>query len=384
MASEKLSNAMRDLGLMGNYINSFTYHPQTAVFNAMFDIKYILDNDNSINNSELYEDIGGNDTYFAYKNKYVLPIAFGVNSDVKDWETVSVTSPFVLQSEWFEASSGVSDVFENIPIEYVSYNNIFEFYPDEIASGNLNFNKENNEDAASVTIEIVVPEDENVYIYLKSRNVSSVTINGDFLEKSQNMDNNFNIIDLGYCNAGQSIFVQANIPEDKGDESVQFFAAGLNMDKFVEGYNILNENSMTDIQFNETDIKGKVDMNKDGVLFTSIPYDEGWTVYVDGQKAEKFAVTNAFLAVDLSEGEHTVEFKYMPQGLLIGIGLSAFTVVLLIIIALIIKKNKKASKALFDRWWGYDNSAEEMLFNIEKNEDAFRLIETTVIEDINE
>ena len=47
LANEKLSNAMRDLGMMGNYINSFTYHPQTAVFNAMFDIKYILDNDQS-------------------------------------------------------------------------------------------------------------------------------------------------------------------------------------------------------------------------------------------------------------------------------------------------------------------------------------------------
>ncbi|MBO4339169.1 MAG: YfhO family protein [Clostridia bacterium] len=369
LANERLSNTMRDLGMMGNYINSFTYYPQTAVFNAMFDVKYILDNDHAIDNSELYEDVCGNDTYFAYKNKYVLPVAFGVNSDVKDWHTVSTTSPFELQSDWFYLSSGVEDVFENIPIEYVSYNNIIEFYPDEIASGSLNFNKEHNEDAASVTIEIVVPKDENVYIYLKSRNVKSVTISGEFTEKTQNMDNNFNIIDLGYRTAGESIFIQANIPEDKGDESVQFFAAGLNIDNFIEGYEILNENSLKDIDFKETDVKGKVNMKKDGIMFTSIPYDEGWTVYVDGKKTEYFAISDAFLAFDISNGEHTVEFKFMPKGLLVGVGVSAVTLFILLIIAVYLKKSK-------NKWWDYDNSADEL------KSDGFRLIETTVYEDL--
>ena len=367
---------------MGNYINSFTYHPQTAVFNSMFDIKYILDNDNSINNSELYEDLFGNDTYFAYKYKYALPLAYGVNDDIKEWHTVSTTSPFVLQADWFSAASGVEEVFEYIPIEYVSYNNVFEFYPDEIASGSLNFNKENNDDAASVTIEIVVPKDENVYIYLKSRNVKSVNISGNFLEKSQNMDNNFNIIDLGYCNAGESIFIQANIPEDKGDESVQFFAAGLDIEKFIKGYEILNENSMTDIDFNETDVKGKVNMNKDGVLFTSIPYDEGWTVYVDGKKTDYYAISDAFLALDLSKGEHTVEFKFLSQGLPLGIRVSVFALIVFLVLAFIVKFNKKASGRFIDNWWGYDNSKDEVLPNEEN--DGFRLIETTVFDDLDE
>ena len=382
LANERLSNVMRDLGLMGNYINSFTYHPQTAVFNAMFDIKYILDNDKSINNSEIYEDICGNDTYFAYKNKYCLPLAFGVDSAIKNWHTVSTTSPFVLQSDWFSSACGVEDVFEYIPIEYVSYNNIFEFYPDEIASGSLNFNKEHKEDAASVTIEIVVPRDENVYVYLKSRNVKSVNISGNFLEKTQNMDNNFNIIDLGYCNEGESIFIQANIPDDKGDESVQFFAAGLDMDKFVKGYEILNNNAMTDISFRETDVKGTVNMDKDGVLFTSIPYDEGWTVFVDGKKTDYYSISNAFLALDLSKGEHTVEFRFMPKGLLIGIGISSLTVIILLAFAILINKNKKVSEAFICRWWNYDNSKDELLLN--NADDGFRLIETTVFDDFDE
>ena len=183
------------------------------------------------------------------------------------------------------------------------------------------------------------------------------------------MDNNFNIIDLGYRTAGESIFIQANIPEDKGDESVQFFAAGLNIDNFIEGYEILNENSLKDIDFKETDVKGKVNMKKDGIMFTSIPYDEGWTVYVDGKKTEYFAISDAFLAFDISNGEHTVEFKFMPKGLLVGVGVSAVTLFILLIIAVYLKKSK-------NKWWDYDNSADEL------KSDGFRLIETTVYEDL--
>lgn len=386
LANERLSNTMRDLGLMGNYINSFTYHPQTAVFNAMFDVKYILDNDNSISNPFIYEDVCGNDTYFAYRNKYVLPLAFGVNSEIKGWKTTSTTSPFVLQSEWFASASGVEDVFNYIPIDYVSYNNVHEFYPGEIESGSLNVNKEHSEDAASFIIEIVVPEDENVYIYLKSRNVKSVTITGDFLEKSQNMDNNFNIIDLGYRNAGESIFIEANIPEDKGDETVQFYAAGLNMNNFIKGYDILNNNALTEIDFKETDVKGKIKMNKDGVVFTSIPYDEGWTVYVDGNKTEYYAVSDAFLAFDLKKGEHSIEFKFMPKGLLIGISVSVISVFILIVIFILTEKNKKVSAAVLNNWWGFDNTAyeEELKRKQVQIDSGFRLIETTVFDDFDD
>ncbi len=386
LANERLSNAMRDLGLMGNYINSFTYHPQTAVFNAMFDIKYILDNDNSINNSLIYEDVCGNDTYFAYKNKYVLPLAFGVNSQTKEWKTNSVTSPFTLQEEWFASASGVENVFKNIPIEYVSYSNVIEFFPGEIESGSLNVNKEHSEDAASYIIEIVVPEDENVYIYLKSRNAKSITISGDFLEKSQNMDNNFNIIDLGFHYAGENIFIEVNVPEDKGDETVQFFAAGLDMKKFIQGYEILSQSVLTDIDFNETDIKGKINMNKDGVVFTSIPFDEGWTVYVDGKKTEYYAISEAFLAFDLTKGEHTVEFKFMPKGLLIGAAVTLCSVALFIIIIILVKKNDKISSVVTDNWWGFDNEAyeKELLARKAQADSGFRLIETTVFDDFDD
>ncbi|MBR5191543.1 MAG: YfhO family protein, partial [Clostridia bacterium] len=43
MAYEKTSNFQKDIGLYGNKINSYTYNPQSPVYNALFGLKYIYD-----------------------------------------------------------------------------------------------------------------------------------------------------------------------------------------------------------------------------------------------------------------------------------------------------------------------------------------------------
>ena len=37
----KLSNLYYNTGIAGNFINSYTYRPQTPVFHSMFNLKYL-------------------------------------------------------------------------------------------------------------------------------------------------------------------------------------------------------------------------------------------------------------------------------------------------------------------------------------------------------
>ena len=74
----------------------------------------------------------------------------------------------------------------------------------------------------------------------------------------------------------------------------------------------------------------------DSVVFTTIPYDAGWEVTVDGQKAETLPVLNeTLLAFRITPGEHELELRYKPDcvkygllltftGLLIFAGSCAF------------------------------------------------------------
>ena len=88
-------------------------------------------------------------------------------------------------------------------------------------------------------------------------------------------------------------------------------------------------------------MKGHISVQEDGLMFTSIPYDAGWTAYVDGEKTDIQTVAGAFIALDLKAGDHTVEFKYFPVGLKTGLIL---TFAAWLIFALLQSRRGKVSK----------------------------------------
>ncbi len=69
-------------------------------------------------------------------------------------------------------------------------------------------------------------------------------------------------------------------------------------------------------------IVGNIDVPKTSTLFTSIPYEKGWEVFVDGKKVKTYEVLDTFLAIDLEEGYHEITFKYYIYGLKVGILIS--------------------------------------------------------------
>lgn len=87
-------------------------------------------------------------------------------------------------------------------------------------------------------------------------------------------------------------------------------------------YDVLDDNMMQVDVLEDGYVKGTVDMPAGKVLFTSIPYDEGWTLFVDGEETEYYAIGEALIGFDLSEGVHTIEMKYVPLGLYTGIIIS--------------------------------------------------------------
>lgn len=58
------------------------------------------------------------------------------------------------------------------------------------------------------------------------------------------------------------------------------------------------------------------------VLATTIPAEDGWSVKVDGKRAETCTwLDDTFLAVELPAGEHEVTLRYTPPGLPLGVAL---------------------------------------------------------------
>lgn len=78
-------------------------------------------------------------------------------------------------------------------------------------------------------------------------------------------------------------------------------------------------------------LSGTINVNKDATLFTTIPYEKGWTILVDGKKVKHYEVLDTFIALDLKKGEHKVEFYYYIPGFKLGLSISLFSLIILIV-----------------------------------------------------
>jgi len=83
----------------------------------------------------------------------------------------------------------------------------------------------------------------------------------------------------------------------------------------------------------DTEISGRIEAERAGLLYLSIPYDKGWSILVDGEETEPYKLFDTFLSVRLTAGTHIVELRYMPQGLKTGGMITAGSIVLLLLIA---------------------------------------------------
>ena len=122
---------------------------------------------------------------------------------------------------------------------------------------------------------------------------------------------------------------------------------------------------------NDRYLEGTVNIDEGQLLFTTIPYEKGWTLTVDGKKADdliteikneetgtisykndfdaetgKVIMLESTIGLKLPAGEHTITMKYTPPGFTLGM----FTLVLGIGIMIIFyrydKKNNQVLIAL--------------------------------------
>ena len=113
-------------------------------------------------------------------------------------------------------------------------------------------------------------------------------------------------------------------------------AAVLDPEVFEEAYENLSASTLQLSEFSNTYVAGTIECDRDGLLYTSIPQNGGWSVVVDGEPADIILVGDAMVAVELTHGAHTVEFIYNNSAFRLGawISLAAAAILLLLILIL--------------------------------------------------
>ena len=148
--------------------------------------------------------------------------------------------------------------------------------------------------------------------------------------------------------------INVSISDNKGHQyqknsdssEVKIFVYKVNTEENEKVSKNLMNNQMTINDFSASSFSGNVSLNDNQLLFTTIPYDKGWHVYENGTELKTVMVANAFVGVDAGAGEHTLVFRYIPEGFVLGLIISIISLIIFVIVCIsyYIKKNKYKSQ----------------------------------------
>ena len=361
------------LNYLGFYADAHwtQYYGSTAVTDSLLGIKYIYSPiENAYSNETLlqnefmdkyFEKVAEDDNYYAYKNSYALGIAYGVDRSIKEFETE-------LKYD-FTTDEGLKNPFEvqNLLLNTLLGNDE-ESSVDFFTSISLRKNQEivgtlgtvgggveysataDNTDENTFEFKFKVKNNGPLYLYLPTGYERSfiVYLNG---ERYVEVSNYSRIVFLGYREKGEELELGFRVPEGK----LYFFKNTnylytLDMDEFEHALENLAQSSLvTNEKSTDDHIYGSLTTLEDNkTIMTTIPYDKGWNVYVDGKQVDTYSVYgDSLMAFDIGNaGDHEIEFKYMPKiYVLTGIISIASTGVFVGLIAFEYAKSKKRAKA---------------------------------------
>ena len=323
---------------ISNFLNNMGYHysancllntDDVSIVNSLLGVRYIYDSlpvsfyDNMIG----YERVAEFEDVKVYQNNYQLPLGYGICKENLNSFKFSPGYSFENINNLVYSLSGEGDI---ISVVQPDLQVDFDGCNCEIAdsnNGRLNLLFQRTESEFDVVFEFNVQEAGDYYFELFEDPflVVSVYSNDTFIKESDYLSNG--IINLGFVSPEDKIkIVLSNKKDDLDvDSNVtnMFVRIGLvNPNVYNEMVSILSKNPMNLESFHDTYIKANVNLADNQILFTTIPYDEGWHVYEDGKEIQKQRVAGAFIGLDLGKGKHNLEFKYTTEGFYVGLLIS--------------------------------------------------------------
>lgn len=468
----RILNFLETLGYTTKSYES-RYDGSTPIADSLLGIKYVL-NDPEICNPETdrrsllcpyYNKVGStsytkeNDkvgTVDIYENPDALPIAFMADDDILKLSFLGNDNPFNSMNNFLSSMTGSTTDYTNLnPASYfyrLNFDPVNDVQLNECTvrdyNGQFCYDALPNAVDPTVRVHFTSEKEEPLYLFMKSDNQKkcnlwfSTTKNeetGEF-ENFESLGSYYDgydycIISLGNIPVGTEVELRMTIIQQDKTGANEFI-----MVRDFQFYYLDYELFHNDIQklkasplvldmdkTTESRIVGEVDAKSGEILYTSIPYEPGWTIKVDGKKLDKkfvdeikvdnmllddklaqldesfskgeltkeayetavkdaktraksiiantcpeneqgvVVVLNAMIGMKLEPGHHKIEMTYSPPGFKTGV------VLLILGIAIVIYfwyNDRKTNPALLAKAEAKANWKKGIYLTVTENEDA--------------
>ncbi len=333
---------MNRLGLV-SVSNWSSYSGGNEATDSLLGLKYII-TDKPLNDDfyQLYAEDKENKLY-AYYNPYALSVAVavnpafgalqwsddgGFNSNTDFYESactlLGAMTTTMLGGDPASAGEYFTPITHTVNKDLCKQNDIHtDFY-----SVTPNF-----AGSCKIRFDLTVPDDNPIYLFvplyagfLRPAKISAAC-NNLVLELDTDQfytEDSDRIIALGKHEAGDKIRITIECEaEETYFPTTDPFFFSLNVEKLKEAMTSLQSSQMIITEHSDTRLVGTINVPSDRtMLYTSIPYDKNWHVYIDGEEYPVYETAEALLAANIPAGTHTIELKYFSFEFYTGLAVS--------------------------------------------------------------
>lgn len=354
---------LRQMGYFSGYHKS-TYIGGNPVSDSLLGLRYILASNEAVDPEDenidyeientkgllgrYYELYTADDKYNAYYNPNALSIAFGVSGNILNYKFTDEEDrdincdPYKNLNEMISAMLGYEETLEIFePIKDVEFSTSNLRYT--IGEDYEKYTPKEPDSRASILLKFTAEKDGDVYFHIPSNyhRSADITVNGKDYGSHYDDDTTRGFY-LGHFEKGEAVSVKITLTASelylKSDADMLYY---LDNEAYEMAFDELAKTQMTiDADYKEDHLTGTITTSADSqTILTTIPYDEGWIVKVDGEKIEINKALDSFISFEIGEsGDHTIEFIYRSNAFVYG---SVCSIVCLIIFILLIVFEKR-------------------------------------------
>lgn len=341
------SKYLGNLGLASSK-NIIEYSSPTLLTDAFLNIRYIHDSGywkytSFSKMSKLYKNTADDK---LLENPYIFGLALSANKSIEGLNienSKAVNNQNNLMKELFNIKDNIFTLSPGMSLEY-------ENMQADTNKPRL-FKRVSADKPAKIVIKFT-PTDNNSY-YLFAPNLKDYSIHGAKFTlngKPYSYTSRFNEAQIWNLAVEENGKQQTLTMEIKGDAIVDLTDVNIykfDNDRFIQEYNKSSITKWFPSKVKSTRLEGNIkQLPGKNYIVTSIPYNKGWSIKIDGKEVESKKVLGAFIGFELDEGEHKLEFSYTHPGLILGAIISIFSLLTLLYLKIFIKASSFSSQSV--------------------------------------
>ena len=283
----KVMQMLTRMGLSTPFNANITIEKFDPIFLSLFNVKYLY----SENEIPYFKKVDTN----LYENIYPLAIAYTVNPKIK-----------ALKLEDVRYTENLEKLINTL------VNEKFEIYDriENIESNEYEFKGKDN------------------YLFIPNDSIERIIINDEKIE-----------LNGIYREIKKDDKVKVKFNQKEQNKYIELF----NYDKYKNAIeNLQNEKVEAKTYIDNHILEATIDVKKDNsYLFTTIPYEKGMNIMVDGKEITPDTIFDALIGISLNKGKHKITIDYVPKGLKEGAIISSISLIATLAYLVITRKIKR-------------------------------------------